>query len=68
MKKNFIQLFLLIALIMGLSGCGTTVQNDLLGAYNMTQCKYAYNSLSNISVSGVQLTSGNTLSALNLAK
>lgn len=68
MKKNFIQLFSLIALIMGLSGCGTTVQNDLLGAYNMTQCKYAYNSLSNISVSGVQLTSGNTLSALNLAK
>lgn len=68
MKQKLIVLIPFLALILGLSGCGTTAQNDLLGAYNMTQCKYAYNSVSNISVSGVNLASGSTLSALNLAK
>lgn len=34
----------------------------------MTQCKYTYNSVSNISVSGVNLSSGSALSAINLAK
>lgn len=68
MKQKLIALIPFFALIMGFSGCGTTAQNDLMGAYNMTQCKYAYNSISNISVSGVNITSGSALSPLNLAK
>lgn len=55
--------------LLGSSGCGTTVGNDLLGAYNMTQCEYSYNSVSNLSVSGINLSSGTSaLSVTNLAK
>jgi len=68
MKEKSAILLSFFILCLGLSGCGTTAQNDLLGAYNMTQCKYTYNSVSNISVSGVNLSSGSALSAINLAK
>ncbi len=67
MKQKLIALIPFFALLMGLSGCGT-VGNDLSGAYNMTQCKYAYNSMGDISVSGVNIASGSTLSPINLVK
>lgn len=67
MKQKLIALVPFMALILALSGCGTA-SNDLVGAYNMTQCKYAYNSLSDITVSGVNITSGTSLSPLNLVK
>lgn len=68
MKQRAIAVISFISLIIALSGCGTTVGNDLAGAYNMTQCKYAYNSISNLSVSGIHLTSGTSLSPLNIVK
>lgn len=55
-------LFLLVAFTF--SGCGIT--NELTGAYNMTQCKYDYKSISNLNVSGMNLSNG--ISALNIPK
>lgn len=67
MKQKLIALVSLFAFIMGFSGCGT-VGNDLNGAYNMTQCKYAYNSIADVAVSGINITSGASLSPINLVK
>lgn len=60
MKK----LVLLFLTVFTFSGCSVT--NELAGAYNMTQCKYSYNSISNLTVSGMNLSSG--VSALNVVK
>lgn len=68
MKQKLVALISFLSLIIAFSGCGTAVGNDLSGAYNMTQCKYAYSSISNISVSGMNITSGASLSPLNLVK
>lgn len=68
MKQKLIALLSVVSLVLTLPGCGTTASNELAGAYNMTQCKYAYNSLSDLTVSGINLSSGTALSALNLAK
>jgi LEA14-like dessication related protein len=48
-----------------LAGCDTLKQ-EAAGLYNMTQCKYEYNSISNLSLSGMNLSNG--ISALNLTK
>ncbi|GAB6013112.1 LEA type 2 family protein [Viscerimonas tarda] len=48
-----------------LTGCDV-VKQEAVGLYNMTQCKYEYNSISNLSVSGMNLSSG--ISALNMTK
>ncbi|MFV0469526.1 MAG: LEA type 2 family protein [Dysgonomonas sp.] len=53
--------------ILTMTSCGT-VGNDLMGAYNMTQCEYSYNSISNLSVSGINLGSSSSLSVTNIAK
>lgn len=37
---------------------------SLSGAYNMVNCKYSYNSLSNVSVSGMNLSNGLSLSSI----
>lgn len=55
-------LFLLV--VFTFTGCGVT--NELTGAYNMTQCKYNYKSISNLTVSGMNLSNG--ISALNIPK
>lgn len=68
MKQKVFVLIPFLSLIIALSGCGTSVGNDLAGAYNITQCKYAYNSISDLSVSGVNLSSGSSFSPLSLAK
>ncbi len=39
-----------------LSGCD--VSKDLTSAYNMTQCKYSYKSISGLTVSGMNLSNG----------
>ncbi|GHT62712.1 hypothetical protein FACS189451_07710 [Bacteroidia bacterium] len=41
------------------------VAQQLAGAYNMTQCKYAYNSISGLTLDGINLTNASGLSALN---
>jgi len=64
MKQRITALFLVA--IMAVS-CGTT--NPLGGALNLTQCEYSYNSLSSLSISGMDLSSSNALSSLtNVAK
>lgn len=55
MKLYFLSIVLVLATV--LSGCGA-VGNDLTSAYNITQCKYDYNSISNLRVSGMNLTNG----------
>ena len=37
---------------------------SLSGAYNMVHCKYSYNSLSNVSVSGMNLSNGLSLTSI----
>ncbi|NDW08347.1 LEA type 2 family protein [Dysgonomonas sp. 520] len=68
MKQKLLQLALIVMTTITISGCGTSVGNSLMGAYNMTQCEYSYNSISNLSVSGVNLGSGSSLSAANVLK
>ncbi|GHT64679.1 hypothetical protein AGMMS50239_22820 [Bacteroidia bacterium] len=41
------------------------VAQQLAGAYNMTQCKYAYNSISGLTLDGINLSNTNSISALN---
>ncbi|MDR2691238.1 MAG: LEA type 2 family protein [Dysgonamonadaceae bacterium] len=41
------------------------VAQQLAGAYNMTQCKYEYNSISELTIGGINLQNVNSLSALN---
>ena len=47
--------------------CGT-VGNDLMGAYTLTQCEYSYKSISDLSISGMNLSNSNALSVANIAK
>lgn len=62
MKLYFFSVILLFTTL--LSSCG--VSNDLSSAYNMTQCKYDYNSISNLKVSGMNLSNG--ISPLQIPK
>jgi LEA14-like dessication related protein len=39
--------------------------NQLAGAYNITQCKYEYKSISGLSLAGVSLQNASSLSSLN---
>lgn len=55
MKQKLLMLLLLSATIM-FSGCGVT--NDLTSAYNVTKCEYDYKSISNLTLSGVNLSNG----------
>lgn len=61
--KNSI-LIVLTAVFFVLSGC--SVAKDLGGAYNMIQCKYDFNSITNLNLAGMDLQSG--LSAANVLK
>ncbi|MDR1810811.1 MAG: hypothetical protein LBR34_10515 [Prevotella sp.] len=60
-----LKLFSLCAAMSILTGCDVLKQ-EAAGLYNMTQCKYEYNSISNLSLSGMNLSSG--ISALNMTK
>ncbi len=58
---NMKRIFLLVTVLATLSGC--SVMKDLGGAYNMTQCKYDYKSITNLSLAGTDLSKGITLAA-----
>lgn len=60
MKK----LILLLLSVLTLSGC--SVSNELAGAYNMTQCKYSYQSISDVTISDMNLSNG--LTAANILR
>jgi LEA14-like dessication related protein len=59
--KRVLILFLSAACVF-LSGCD--VMKQLGGAYTMTQCKYAYHSISDLSFSGMDLSKGVSLAYL----
>jgi LEA14-like dessication related protein len=56
---------LCLSIVLMFAGCGT-IGDSLLGAYNVTRCDYSYKSISNLMLSGMNLSSG--LSATNITK
>ncbi|NDW18432.1 hypothetical protein D0T53_05815 [Dysgonomonas sp. 216] len=64
MRRKTGILGIVISLMLIFSGCD--VSKELSSAYNITQCKYDYNSISNLTVSGMNLSSG--ISATNVLK
>jgi len=58
--KKLLLLFLLIPFYFSCN-----VAQQLAGAYNMTQCKYDFNSISNLQLVGVNLQNATSLSSLN---
>lgn len=54
---------LCISVLLTFAGCDT-LGSSLMGAYNMTQCEYNYKSISNLTLSGMNLSKG--ISAANL--
>lgn len=62
--KQKLSALLLICIAVMFSGCGVT--NDLTSAYNVTKCEYDYKSISNLTVSGVNLSNG--ISPLSVPK
>ncbi|MDH6355549.1 LEA14-like dessication related protein [Dysgonomonas sp. PH5-45] len=56
MKQRIITFLLFVAVM---TSCGT-IGNDLMGAYNMTQCEYSYKSISGLTLSGINLSNGVT--------
>jgi len=61
MKVKLSGLILGIAMI--LSGCGS-MGEGLSSAYNMTKCEYDYKSISNLSLSGMNLSNGISLTSI----
>jgi LEA14-like dessication related protein len=59
MKK----IVILWGFVMLLSSCD--VAQQIMGTYNMTQCKYEYKSISELTLAGVNLHNVNNLSSLN---
>jgi LEA14-like dessication related protein len=53
----------LLAFTIALFSCD--VAQQLLGTYQMTQCKYEYSSISNLNLAGVNLQNVSSLSSLN---
>ncbi len=53
------RIFFLLTVLIALTGCN--VMKDLGGAYNMTQCKYDYQSISKLSLGGTDLSKGISL-------
>jgi len=51
-----------LSLCMVLAGCD--VMKQVGGAYNMTQCKYNYNSISQLTLSGIDMSRGVSITSL----
>lgn len=60
MKKRIMALLLLLTV---LTGCDS-LQKGLTSSYNMINCKYSYQSISNLSVSGMNLSNGLSLTSV----
>ncbi len=56
---------ILFSVMLTLSGC-TALQNSLSNAYNLANCDYRYNSISNLTISDMNVSNG--LSALMIPK
>jgi len=53
------QIFFILIILLSFSGCD--VAKQVGGAYTMTQCKYDYHSISNLTLSGMDLSKGVSL-------
>ncbi len=62
MKKSFIAAILLIFTF---TSCN--VLNQVAGVYQLSQCEYKYNKISNIQLAGMNLGEGNSISLSNFA-
>jgi LEA14-like dessication related protein len=62
MKKY---IFRFIALLVFVNFLSCDVAQQVAGTYNMTQCKYEYQSISNLSLAGINLQNVSSLSSLN---
>jgi hypothetical protein len=62
MKNHLLKL---ISLFVFVSFLSCDVAKQVAGAYNMTQCKYDYHSISNLSLAGINLQNASSLSSLN---
>lgn len=60
MKKIFS--FIFVSIIM----FSCNVAEQVAGTYQLTQCKYDYNSISGLSIAGINLENVNSLSSLNI--
>lgn len=63
MKKILVSMLAIVTLM---TSCD--VAQQAMGAYNMTKCEYSYHSVDNLSLSGVKLSGGLSLSPANLLK
>jgi len=61
MKVKFLGLIFFVAALF--TGCGTT-GSDLASAYNITKCEYNYKSISNLVLSGMNLSNGISLTSI----
>lgn len=62
MKLRLLGLILSIAVM--LTGCGTTMGDSLSSAYNITKCEYNYKSISGLSLSGMNLSNGISVTSM----
>lgn len=60
MKKKF---FVLLVIAVTLAGC-SNLQQGLSGTYNMINCEYSYKSISGMSVSGMNLSNGLSITSI----
>lgn len=60
MKKKFFALFVIVVT---LAGC-SNLQQGLSGTYNMINCEYSYKSISGMSVSGMNLSNGLSITSI----
>ncbi len=61
MKFKLLGLYLCITMLF--TGCGT-MGDSLSSAYNITKCEYNYKSISNLTLSGMNLSSGVSLTSI----
>ena len=61
MKK----LFAFIGILVVMSSCD--IAQQLAGTYQLTQCKYDFNSIAGLTLAGINLQNVNSLTALNPA-
>lgn len=60
MKKRILSLFIIITTLFSCD----TLQQGLSSSYNMINCQYSYNSISGLTVSGMNLSNGLSITAI----
>ena len=59
------RILLILSTVLIFNACD--VVNQISGAYNFSQCEYTFNSLENIQLAGINLSSGSSISLSSLA-